>query len=580
LWYNAKERLEIIVTNWKGAQIMGEETSFRQFTSVFEILSKSTDEYWFILDFFEDHYNITGKATEVFLFDEADFYNASEIILNCVYPDDREMLIKNLDLLKTGLADEHDLEYRWLNKNGNPVWISCRGQVIHNEEGKAHYLVGRIMELGRKNKIDNVTGLYREVKLKQDIFKMDKFWAKNGFLLLIGIDNFKDINERYSKDIGNETLHGLAKCVVKAVRGKADIYRMGGDEIMLLCKNLDDISNDPAKEMYKKIRNCVDERIGKKGYKLFYTISGGCAYFTKEDDINLKLIEKAEFALRLAKIRGKNMCVAYEEDEYNEYVQKLEMQEELRKSVENNFEGFELYYQPVVNMENACIHGAEALLRWKNQNFGMVPPGVFIPLLEESGLIIPVGRWVIEDAMRQCVIWQKDCPSFRVNINISFVQIKKSNVISDIDLCIEKYGFNSDNVLFEITESGELEPGRVTHSILESFHSRSLNLAIDDFGTGYSNLRYIKEMMFNLIKIDQAFIRDIKNSQYDYMVVKQFTELAHSLNLKVCYEGVETEEDFKCVRELKPDYIQGFYFSKPVPAMEFEENYLGKENVF
>ena len=259
---------------------------------------------------------------------------------------------------------------------------------------------------------------------------------------------------------------------------------------------------------------------------------------------------------------------------------KLKMQEALRKAVENNFEGFELYYQPIVNMEKACIHGAEALLRWKNGKFGMVSPGIFIPLLEDSGLIIPVGRWVIEDAMRQCLEWQKICPGFRVNINISFVQIKKSNVISDIDLCMEKFGFDSKNVLFEITESGELETGYSTQNILESFHRRSLNLAIDDFGTGYSNLRYIKEMMFNLVKIDQAFIRGIRDSQYDYMVVKQFTELAHSLNLKVCYEGVETEEDFKCVRELEPDYIQGYYFSRPVTSAEFEEKYLGKENVF
>ena len=144
---------------------------------------------------------------------------------------------------------------------------------------------------------------------------------------------------------------------------------------------------------------------------------------------------------------------------------------------------------------------------------------------------------------------------------------------------MEKLNFNFENVLFEITESGELESGGVMQNVLRSFRMRKLNLAIDDFGTGYSNLRYIKEMMFDIVKIDQSFIRNIKNSQYDYMVVKQFTELAHSLNLKVCYEGVETYEDYKCVLELKPDYIQGFYFARPVPVSEFEEKYLGKENL-
>lgn len=559
---------------------MSAKISFEQFNNVFKILSKSTDDYLFILDFIEDHYNITERATEVFLLDEPDFYNATNVINNCVYPDDRDILNNNMNLIKTGVLNEHDLEYRWLNKSGNPIWVSCRGQVILNEDGKAHYLVGRISELGRKNKIDNITGLYREIRLRQDILNMDKSLSLNGFLLLIGVDNFKDINERYSKETGNETLNGLAQCIVKAVNGEAKLYRMSGDEIMVMCKELDSIEDDPAEAMYKKIKEAVDEHIDEKCYKLFYTISGGSVYFTTEDEINLKLIEKAEFALRLAKIYGKNMCVSYDEKEYNEYVHRLKMQEALRKSVENDFEGFELYYQPIVNMEKACIYGAEALLRWKSDELGMISPGVFIPLLEESGLIIPVGRWIIEKAMRKCMEWQEKCPYFRVNINISFVQIKKSNVISDIDLFIEKYGINSDNVLFEITESGELDSGYTTQNILESFHSRSLNLAIDDFGTGYSNLRYIKEMMFNLLKIDQAFIKGIKTNHYDYMVVKQFTELAHSLNLMVCYEGVETEEDFKCVRELKPDYVQGFYFSRPVPANEFEEKYLGKENVF
>lgn len=559
---------------------MGESLDkFEQFNNVFEILSKCTDDYLFILDFIEDHYNITERGAEVFNIPCADFYNASEIINKAVHPEDRDMLANNLEMIKEGKISEHDLEYKWLNKNGNPVWISCRGQVIYNEQGEAHYLVGRISELGRKNKIDSITGLYREIRLRQDILNMDRFNTK-GYLLLIGIDNFKDINERYGKEVGNTTLKGLAKCVIKAVGGIAEVYRMSGDEIMVFCREISSVLNDPAKETYKRIRTAVDERISEKGYRLFYTISGGYVYYTENDDFGLDYIERAEFALRLAKIRGKNMCVCYKQNDYNEYVQKLEMQEELRKSAENNFEGFELYYQPVVNMEKACIYGAEALLRWKNDRFGMVSPGIFIPMLEESGLIIPVGRWVIEEAMRQCLKWQKRCPGFRVNINISFVQLKKSNVISDIDTYIEKYNFNSSNVLFEITESGELESGYTIQNILEAFHRRSLNLAIDDFGTGYSNLRYIKEMMFNLVKIDQAFIRGIKASQYDYMVVKQFTELAHSLNLKVCYEGVETEEDFKCVRELKPDYIQGFYFSKPVPVAEFEEKYLGKENVF
>ncbi|HBA97456.1 MAG TPA: hypothetical protein DCZ23_05040, partial [Lachnospiraceae bacterium] len=221
----------------------------------------------------EDHYNITDRAAEVFLLEKPDFYNASDVINNCVYPNDRDIFNKNLELVRTGMIEQHDLEYRWLNKNGNPVWISSRGQVIFNDDGKAQYLVGRISELGRKNKIDNITGLYREIRLRQDILNIDRTFAGSGFLLLIGVDNFKDINERYSKETGNETLNGLARCIVKTVMDKAKVYRMSGDEIVVFCKNLDSIQCDPAEAMYKNIKAAVDKHIGEKYYKLFYTIS-------------------------------------------------------------------------------------------------------------------------------------------------------------------------------------------------------------------------------------------------------------------------------------------------------------------
>lgn len=554
---------------------------YEQFDNVLSILAQCTDDYLFIYDLKEDHYKITERAVDTFKLDEADFYDALNVLTECIYPEDRLTLKTSIERLKAGELDKHDLEYRWLDKGDNPIWISCRGKVTYDSDGNVHYLVGRIAELGRKNKIDNITGLYREIVLRNDISNMRHDMVYSGFLLLVGIDNFKDINEHYGREMGNKILHSLAGCIRKSAKSTARIYRMSGDEIMIFYDDINTKFNEPAKELYKNIRSAVDNMIRESGYELFYTISAGAAYFTESDAGNLNLLEQAEFALRLAKVRGKNTYVKYKQKDYTDYLIKLDMQEHLRKSVENSFEGFELYYQPIVNIEEKSILGAEALLRWHSSEAGgLVSPGDFIPLLEESGLIIPVGKWVIETAMEQCIKWQKVCPDFRVSINISFVQIKKSNVLHDIDSCIEKLGFQSRNVLFEITESGELEVGFMTKNVLEAFQRRRLNLAIDDFGTGYSNLRYIKDMMFNLVKIDQAFIRGIRNSKYDYMVVKQFTELAHSLNLKVCYEGVETEEDFNCARELKPDYIQGFYFAKPVSSTEFEEKYLGKTDLF
>ena len=550
---------------------------FEHLHQIFTLLGRSTDDYLYIYDLEQDQYTISETAIEQFALESTQFFHATEVLKGVCHPDDWPMLEENIQGIKDRTLPEHNIEYRWMGKKGYPIWISCRGQVILNNEGQVRYLVGRIAELGRKNTIDNVTGLYREVKLRSDLLNLKAIEKMNGFLLQIGIDNFREINDKYGKTFGNEVLSSVADCIRICVGDSGTIYRMDGDEMVVVVEQVHDGQEDPANVLYHEIRNRVDAAISESDYQHFYTISGGSAYFGKGIKNVFTLMEKAEFALHQAKQKGRNTYVTYDEKEYEIFVKRLDMQEKLRLSVRDNFNGFELYYQPIVNIKKRKILGAEALLRWRNPEFGMVSPAEFIPLLEESGLIIPVGRWIIRTAMNQCLKWKERDKEFRININLSFIQIKKSNIIQDIDTCMQDLHFDSRNVLFEVTESGELEEGYMTKRILQSFQRRNLNLGIDDFGTGYSNLRYIKEMMFDLVKIDREFIRSITESQYDYLVVKQFTELSHSLNLKVCYEGVETYEDLQCVLKLEPDYIQGFYFAKPVTVEEFEEEYLCKE---
>lgn len=558
-------------------EITLESLEFGHFHQVLNLLSKCTDDYLFIYDLQLDEYSISKTAVKRFQLEDYQFKDATAKLEKVCYPDDYPRLVENIQGIRNGVLKEHDMEYRWVSKEGHAVWINCHGQIVYDSEKNVRYIVGRITELGRKNIIDNITGLYREVKLCSDLSKIQKLDEDIDYLLLIGIDNFREINEKHGKSFGDLVLMTVCECIRECVGEAGAVYRMSGDEMLVLMKEKHREKKDPAKDMFQQIRMKLDEAISNSNYQHFHTISGGSAYYSKEMDNIMKLMEQAEFALHQAKVNGKNTYVRYDERQYDIFLARLDMQERLRQSVEDGFRGFELYYQPIVNVKKRQILGAEALLRWHDDVLGMISPAVFIPLLEDSGLIIPVGRWVIRTAMRQCLEWQKQDANFRININLSFIQIRKSNLLKDIDDCMKELNFDSKNVLFEVTESGELEEGGATEGILQSFQKRKLNLAIDDFGTGYSNLRYIKEMMFDLVKIDQAFIRNITENQYDYMVVKQFTELAHSMNLKVCYEGVETYEGLQCVLGLKPDYIQGFYFAKPVPVNQFEAEYLCKK---
>ncbi len=551
--------------------------NFDHFQRVFTLLGRCTEDYLFIFDLQQDYYTISESAAERFALPSSQFYNASMELQKVCHPDDWDMLKQNIDGIIAGTVFEHNVEYRWMSRTGHPVWINCCGQILADDKGQAQYMIGRITELERKSIVDNVTGFYRETRLWSDLSKISKNAEDGGFLLLIGIDNFRNVNDKFGKAYGDVVLSNVADCIRKCVGEDGMAYRMSGDEMLIVMAGAAFLEQpDPARKLYHRIRKMVDESILEHGYQHFYTISGGSVYFNGQEQKDEIYVKETEFALHQAKLKGKNTYVKYNEEEYRLFVKRLDMQERLRQAVKEDFKGFTLYYQPIVNIEKQKILGAEALLRWEDEVFGRVSPGEFIPLLEESGLIIPVGRWIMKTAMQQCLKWQEKDPDFRVNINLSFIQLKKSNVIRDIDGYMTELRFNSRNVLFEVTESGELEEGEMMKKILQAFRKRKLSLGIDDFGTGYSNFRYVKEMMFHLVKIDQSFIRNITQSQYDYLVVKQFTELAHSLNLKVCYEGVETDEELKCVLKLKPDYIQGFYFARPVPSDEFEKNYLCK----
>lgn len=335
---------------------------FEHLHQIFTLLGRSTDDYLYIYDLEQDQYTISETAIEQFALESTQFFHATEVLKGVCHPDDWPMLEENIQGIKDRTLPEHNIEYRWMGKKGYPIWISCRGQVILNNEGQVRYLVGRIAELGRKNTIDNVTGLYREVKLRSDLLNLKAIEKMNGFLLQIGIDNFREINDKYGKTFGNEVLSSVADCIRICVGDSGTIYRMDGDEMVVVVEQVHDGQEDPANVLYHEIRNRVDAAISESDYQHFYTISGGSAYFGKGIKNVFTLMEKAEFALHQAKQKGRNTYVTYDEKEYEIFVKRLDMQEKLRLSVRDNFNGFELYYQPIVNIKKRKILGAEALL--------------------------------------------------------------------------------------------------------------------------------------------------------------------------------------------------------------------------
>lgn len=547
-----------------------------EFEHIMEVFGRCTDDYLFLLDLDNGDYIISQRALEKFNLPSTHFSNAGKVLEQVIYPEDFPALSEELERLKYKGGMEHDMEYRWVDREGRLVWISCRGVVIQDTGEKSRMLVGRITEIGSKRKADDVTGLFAERQLQMDYKKIRRKGRIQGALLRIGVDNFKEVNERYGIEVGDSVLKLIAQCM-EQVSGTERCYKVNGDEFLVLLMG-DDVQE--ARKKYHQVRILIEEQRKEQGYRNFYTISSGVVGFSSEEQDFEDLCNYSEFALGMAKKNGKNCSYIFQEEDYKAYMKSLDIQEKLRYAVNHGFEGFEVYYQPIISVETERIVGAEALLRFSSEEYGMLSPGIFIPILEESGLIIPVGEWVYQTAMRQGMEWQELIPNFRININLSFIQICKSDVVSGIMASIQELGINPGTVLFEFTESGMISYDDSVQRLLDVLNENQVKIALDDFGTGYSSLAYLKNLRVNLLKLDRSFTSKAVSSDFDYKLIGHIVDMAHSIGMGVCFEGIETEEELMKLRRLSPDYIQGFYYGKPVDRQRFyEQNLQGFGNM-
>lgn len=539
-----------------------------------ELLSPSMDDYLYIYDFQNDFYYISPQALKRFLIPSNYFNHVLENHTKFVYPDDLPALQKELTELRISDRVNHDMIYRWLSIDSEPIWINCRGRVVRRD-GMALYLVGCINEIGTRHIADNNSGLLGGSSFQKFVdANIDA--ATKGYLLRLGVDDLKGLNVRLGIEYGDMILRRSAECIAECIRPGQKLYRIIGDEFIVL--DYLGGTREDAQALYRQIRGRIDGFVAQNNYEAVYTLSGGIVCFHDMEDHSYSNIMKVtEFALEEAKRQGRNRCYTFHEEQYRQFLRKRELMLRLRQAVNMDFKGFEVYFQPIFHMDSGRIYGAEALMRFYTQGFGAVSPAEFIPILEETGLIIPAGRWILREALDACGDFQKYIPDFHININLSNVQIMKSNVGGEILKAVAAAGIAPGCVTIELTESGFLENDYRFSNMWKKMKEAGLLLALDDFGTGYSNFHYITELQPDTIKIDRTFTVEALRDSFEYELLALFTKMSHDLKLKVCIEGIETEEERNAVSRLLPDYIQGFYYGKPCVRGDFERNFLEKE---
>ena len=571
--------------------------SREQMEYIVELFNPCMDDYLYVFDLQKDCYKISKHATERFLLPGDNFDDAAKAHHTFVYSEDQSRLDDEFRRIMSGEIVFHNMHYRWLDRVGKPVWINCRGRVLNDADGKPHFLVGCINEIGQKQKADNVSGLLGESSLSAYVEQFED-GLPDGFFLRIGIDDFRDINGDFGMEYGDYILKSTADCIAENIKPSQRLYRILADEFMVVDFSGGDM--EAATELYKNIRKSLDTFIEENGYKSVFTISAGAVDTAKTSGTYENIMKLSEYALNTAKDQGKNRCYIYMQEDYDVFLRKKQITRQLHHAVNHGFEGFETYYQPIVDTKTRWLVGAEALMRFsmpercedgetkkeavcvgedghdadEKVHWERISPVEFIPLLEETGLIIPAGKWMLHQAISTCSRWQKYIPNFRININLSYVQVMKSRVLTEILTALRLYGLEPSAVGIELTESGYLDTNTHFQKLWDGLKKNGVLVILDDFGTGYSNLHCLGDLRPNYIKIDRSFTLKALNNQYEHDLMTQIITMTHKLDLTICVEGIETEDEFAKISELDPDYIQGFLFGKPQPAEEFYENLI------
>jgi len=544
----------------------------------FQLASNIPECYW-LLDaetqrvtyVSEGYEQIWGRYVEALYADNRDW-------LKYVHIEDRDRLVDNMSVHRVGGLD---VKFRVMRPGDGLRWLHARNFPVHNENGRIVSVGGVATDitslLTEQRKLpyfahfDALTALPNQLMFYDQVRRLIALAKRKNMplgLMVIDIDRFREVNQALGHTFGDELLRQVAGRLSGSLRESDILGRLGGDVFAVLLPEVADAQQ--AGIVARRIIDTLIMPVRVDGRDVFATASVGGVFFPRDGHDAHELVCNAEMAVRNAKSQGRNNYLFYSEEMHDGIRDRLFLETDLRNATLRN--EFVLHYQPKVSCANGRITGSEALIRWQHPRQGLVPPDQFIPMLEETGLIVPVGRWVIESACRQAVEWQQaglDIPS--VSVNLSARQLQSDTLLDDVAATLANTGLKPACLDLEITESMLMQNTESAIRTLTALKATGVTISLDDFGTGYSSLAYLKRFPLDAVKVDRSFVQDIAADSDDASITRAVITMAHHLKLKVVAEGVETAEQLALLISHQCDIIQGYFFSRPLPAAAMTE---------
>ena len=499
---------------------------------------------------------------------------------NRVHPDDLPVVQLALSAHLAGRAPDFESEHRMLHRNGGWRWVLSRGLAVRNEAGEAYRMAGSQSDITARKAAeerllhdafhDPLTGLPNRA-LFMDRLGMAIAHAKRRLsytyaVLFIDLDRFKNVNDSLGHSAGDELLIAVARRLESCLRPGDTVARLGGDEFTILLDEVADV--DHAVQVAQRMHKEMARPFRVHGHEVFVTMSLGITVGAGGDyDRPEDVLRDADTAMYGAKSSGKARDAVFDQDMHDRAVALLQLETDLRRAIERS--EFEIFYQPIVSLESGKIDAFEALLRWRHPRRGLLNPYSFVPVAEDTGLIVPIGWWVLHEACSQLADWQSMAMGGKhlaVTVNLSSKQFMQADLVERLQGILRKTGVRPESLRLEITESTIMEQAEDAVAKLMALRSFGVKLYIDDFGTGYSSLSYLHRLPVDALKIDRSFISEMGGGGERSEIVRTIVTLARTLRMDVAAEGIETAEQVSRLRALSCHYGQGFFFSEPLAS--------------